>query len=218
MKPTACTLSNRHLQSCLQPCFEHDYSHVTKPPWLILLWLHALVCHGRALDTRLDKNLRCHTHYASNHHAQLCPCIAITTHLQTAATTTAVAGAVGSATKTMAAMQKQMNPQKINQTMMAFQKVGAHTGLGGRQAQLGKAWDATQEQQLPGVATGWGLAQVLQWQEPTRARPPCVWLRMLAKRLCSAHASSKAEPCSKWLMHAPIMFVNAGKRQAGDGG
>lgn len=50
--------------------------------------------------------------------------------LQTAAATTTVASAVGSATKTMASMQKAMNPQQVNATMQQFAKVG------GRQAPI----------------------------------------------------------------------------------
>ncbi len=47
---------------------------------------------------------------------------------QTAATTQTVANAVSGATKTMTAMQQQMDPQKINKTMQQFAKENAKMG------------------------------------------------------------------------------------------
>jgi hypothetical protein len=43
--------------------------------------------------------------------------------MQTSASTMTVAGAVGSATKTMSSMQQVVNPHKINNTMKQFAKV-----------------------------------------------------------------------------------------------
>ena len=114
------------------------------------------------------------------------PPMALPVSTQTAAATTSVASAMGTATTTMANMSKVMNPQKMNQQMQQFAKENAKLGepagceactslheLHGRGRAVGARWFT------------WGARPEVQVLHSVRLRPPCVCVfhrKSLARR------------------------------------